>query len=187
MHPSFEDRAGAPDRVFAALDDTDFERQVRTWSAALLAAGAADADVLHLHHLTPIDAAAARVAPDTPVVSQLHGTELMMLEAIDAGLGASWPYAEAWAERLREWAARATRLVIATPRGCERAHDVLGVPADRIDVVPNGVDATRFSPAPVDRGEIWRRVLLERPLGWRPGGLPGQLARAARRGRRARP
>src|SRR5437588_9511583 len=31
MHPSYEDRAGAPDRVFASLDDLDYERQVRAW------------------------------------------------------------------------------------------------------------------------------------------------------------
>ena len=54
-------------------------------------ARAADADVLHLHHLTPLNAAAARVAPDVPVVGHLHGTELLMLEAIEddpAPLGA---------------------------------------------------------------------------------------------------
>ena len=29
MHPSYEDRPGAPDRVFASLDDDEYERQVR--------------------------------------------------------------------------------------------------------------------------------------------------------------
>ena len=28
MHPSYEDRPGAPDRVFAALDDAQAEHQV---------------------------------------------------------------------------------------------------------------------------------------------------------------
>ena len=173
MHPSFEDRPGAPDRIFASLGDAEFERQVEAWSAALRDVDAAAADVLHLHHLTPIDAAAARVAPGVPVVTHLHGTELLMLEAIDAGLGAHWPYAEAWAERLRGWAASSSRLVVATPRGRDRARDVLGVEPDRLDVVPNGVDATRFSPAPVNRGDLWRSVLVDRPLGWRPGQPPG--------------
>jgi glycosyltransferase involved in cell wall biosynthesis len=173
MHPSFEDRPGAPDRVFASLGDAAFERQVDAWSTALRAVDAGDADVLHLHHLTPIDAAAARVAPTVPVVTHLHGTELLMLEAIDAGLGARWPFAGAWAERLRGWAARSSRLVVATPGGRERARDVLGVSADRLEVVPNGVDATRFSPAPVDRAGLWQRVLVDRPLGWRPGQPPG--------------
>ena len=173
MHPSFEDRPGAPDRVFAALGDAAFERQVAAWSGALRAVAAAEADVLHLHHLTPIDAAAARIAPGVPVVTHLHGTELLMLEAIDAGRGARWPYAEAWAERLRGWAARSSRLVVATPGGRGRARDVLGVEPDRLEVVPNGVDATRFSPAPVNRADIWHRVLTDRPLGWRPRQAPG--------------
>nr|MBA2630453.1 hypothetical protein [Thermoleophilaceae bacterium] len=50
FHPSFEDRPGAPDRVFASLGETAYERQVQTWWRHLDAAGAADADVLHLHH-----------------------------------------------------------------------------------------------------------------------------------------
>ena len=32
MHPSYEDRAGAPDRVFASLDDDEYERQVVAWT-----------------------------------------------------------------------------------------------------------------------------------------------------------
>lgn len=184
MHPSFEDRPGAPDRVFAALDDEALETQVRAWSRALRATEAGGADVLHLHHLTPIDAAAARVAPQTPVVSHLHGTELMMLEAIDAG-GTGWPHAEAWAERMREWAARSTRLVVATPGGRARAQDVLDVDAERIDVVPNGVDPDRFAPADVgratpagraptaDRAPTWQRTLLDAPRGQARGGAPG--------------
>ena len=39
MHPSYEDREGAPDRVFASLDDADYERQVLAWADALKAAG----------------------------------------------------------------------------------------------------------------------------------------------------
>src|SRR4051794_8586663 len=68
MHPSYEDRRDAPDRVFAALDDRAYRRQVDSWARALGAARAAEADVLHLHHLTPINEAARRVAPGVPVV-----------------------------------------------------------------------------------------------------------------------
>src|SRR5919202_2231260 len=52
LHPSYEDRPGAPDRVFASLDDTVFEHHRRAWARALADAGAREADVLHLHHLT---------------------------------------------------------------------------------------------------------------------------------------
>src|SRR5204862_931309 len=55
MHPSYEDRPDAPDRVFATLDDRAFRRQADAWARALADAGAADADVLHLHHLTPLN------------------------------------------------------------------------------------------------------------------------------------
>src|SRR5436305_13833195 len=48
MHPSFEDREGAPDRVFAKVDDGAYERLVAAWEGALAEAGAGDADGLHL-------------------------------------------------------------------------------------------------------------------------------------------
>src|SRR5947208_3603487 len=83
LHPSFEDRPGAPDRVFAALGDDVYERLVETWERELGAAGAAGADVLHLHHLTPMNEAAARAFPDVPVVGHLHGTEVLMLREIE--------------------------------------------------------------------------------------------------------
>src|SRR3954471_15506242 len=41
LHPSYEDRPGAPDRVFASLDDERFEHQVLAWCRALQHGGAA--------------------------------------------------------------------------------------------------------------------------------------------------
>jgi glycosyltransferase involved in cell wall biosynthesis len=162
IHPSFEDRPGAPDQVFAALDDDEFERQVGAWSRELAAAGAADADILHLHHLTPLNEAAARVAPDVPVVGQLHGTELLMLEHI--ARGEDWPYAERWAARLRTWAHRCRRLVV-VPAGVERAQALLDLPRERLLALPSGVDVDVFRP----------RVLVEEPRGWLPGQPAGSV------------
>jgi glycosyltransferase involved in cell wall biosynthesis len=160
MHPSFEDRPGAEDQVFAAVDDVAYRRQVDAWAAELQAAGAGRADVLHLHHLTPLNAAAAIAAPGTPVVGQLHGTELLMLEAIDAG--APWPHAAAWAARLRTWAAAAARLVVA-PGNLRRAADLLGLPRERFVALPNGFDPAVFRPRAVDRRAVWGRVLGDVP------------------------
>ncbi len=173
MHPSFEDRPGAPDRVFAALDDVAFARQVQAWSSALRRAGSDEAGVLHLHHLTPLNEAARRAAPGVPIVGHLHGTELLMLEAIAAGPPRGWTHARAWARRLRRWAAQADRLVVATPRGAARAERLLGADPQRLVVIPNGVDPERFAPGPADRRALWSRVLLDRPQGWRPGGPAG--------------
>lgn len=180
VHPSYEDRPGAPDRIFAALDDAAFERQVRAWEAALRDAGAAAADVLHLSHLTPVNEAAARVAPHVPVVGHLHGTELLMLERIAAGAPAGWTHAEAWARRMRAWAARCARLLLLSDTQVERAVAELGVDPARCDVMPNGYDPRAFHPAgaPADRVALWRRHLVTHPRGWRPGEDAGSVAYA---------
>ncbi len=167
LHPSYEDRPGAPDRVFASLDDLDYERQLRAWSRALEAVSAAEADVLHLHHLTPINEAAGRVAPGVPVVGQLHGTELLMLERIGAGAPAGWHHAQRWAARMRQWAQRCARLIVA-PAGVVRAQRLLDVPEERIIPLPNGVDTEAFVPREVDRAVVWRRILVEEARGWLP-------------------
>lgn len=172
IHPSYEDRPGAPDVVFAKLDDLDYERQVRAWCRELQRAGASDADVLHLHHLTPVNEAAARIAPRVPVVGQLHGTELLMLEQIDAGAPPDWIYAERWAQRLRDWAQRCTRILVA-PGGVERAIERLGVESERVVALPGGVDVQLFAPRAIDRAQFWNRVLVKQPRGWLPDEPPG--------------
>src|SRR2546425_225282 len=85
FQPSYEDRPGAPDRVFAAVDDDAYERLVGVWADALDRAGAAGADLLHLHHLTPANEAALRAFPAVPVVGQLHGARPAPLRAVEAG------------------------------------------------------------------------------------------------------
>jgi glycosyltransferase involved in cell wall biosynthesis len=180
MHPSFEDRDDAPDRVFAVVDDAGFERQADTWARALDEAGAAGADVLHLSHLTPLNEGAARVAPGVPVVGHLHGTELLMLERIEEGAPAHWRHAEAWAERMRSWACACERIVLLSDSARERAERLLGVDPERCHVVPNGFDPKMFAPAAgeVDRLATWRRVLVDEPRGWRPGGDAGSVSYA---------
>jgi glycosyltransferase involved in cell wall biosynthesis len=175
LHPSYEDRPGAPDIVFARLDDLEYERQVQAWSRELALAGAREADVLHLHHLTPINEAARRVAPDVPVVGQIHGTELLMLERIASGAPVEWHHADRWAERMRRWARDCARLVV-TPSGVQRTVELLGVPEDRVLAVANGVDIDLFTPRTIDRPAFWRRVLVERPEGWLPGQAPGSAS-----------
>src|SRR4051794_3663752 len=177
MHPSFEDRPGAADAVFASVDDHRYERQVVAWADALERAGARDADVLHLHHLTPLNAAAARVAPGVPVVGHLHGTELLMLERIASGPPDAWAFAERWAARMRCWAAACERIVLLSETQAVRAEQLLGIEPDRCTVVPNGYDPSLFEPATeeVDRRALWRQVLVEEPRGWRAGGDEGSV------------
>lgn len=178
MQPSFEDRPGAVDRAFFTLGNERYERQVAAWARALDDAGAAEADVLHLHHLTPIHEAAARVAPGVPIVTQLHGTELLMLESLLGGPAACGPNAPAWARRLRRWAAASAQLVVA-PGNRHRAARLLGVAPARLSALANGFDPRLFAPRDVDRSAVWRETLIDTPRGWRPGGEPGSVAYGA--------
>jgi glycosyltransferase involved in cell wall biosynthesis len=175
MHPSYEDRPDAPDRVFAALDDEAYETHVAAWARALEEAGAAEADVLHLHHLTPIHEAAARVAPAVPVVGHLHGTELLMLERIADGPPPSWRHAAAWERRMRRWAHRCERILVLSRSQVERARRLLDVDPSRCVVAPNGFDPSRFGPRAVDRHAFWQSALVEQPHGWRPGAEEGSV------------
>jgi len=177
MHPSYEDRPGAEDRVFAAVDDDVYEQHVAAWARALTAARAADHDVLHLHHLTPIHEAAARVAPGVPVVTHLHGTELLMLEAIADG--APWPHAQRWVARMRAWAHRSARVLVLAHGQIARAQRLLDIAPERCVVCPNGFDPERFDHVELDRGAHWRRHLVTEPRGWRPGGEEGSVGYSA--------
>jgi glycosyltransferase involved in cell wall biosynthesis len=174
IHGSYEDRPGVPDRVLAGFDDEAFELQVEAWSRALAAAAEPGVDVLYLHHLTPLNEAAARVLPGVPVVGHVHGTELLMLEEIEAGAPASWTHAEEWAERIRRWAEACERIIVNDHGGLERAASLLGLDEERFACVPNGFDPV-FFPAPSDRRAHWRRALVEEPRGWRPGEEPGSV------------
>ncbi|MGN6814940.1 MAG: glycosyltransferase family 4 protein [Solirubrobacterales bacterium] len=174
IHGSYEDRPGAEDAVLASLGEETFELQVDAWAAALAEAAAPGADLLYLHHLTPLNEAAARVLPELPVIGHVHGTELLMLERIEAG-APGWTHAAEWAARMRVWAARCARIVVNDRGGLRRAARLLGLGEERFACIPNGFDP-EFAPGRVDRRANWRRHLLERPCGWRPGGGPGSVS-----------
>jgi glycosyltransferase involved in cell wall biosynthesis len=178
MHPSYEDHPGTPDRCFATVDGAEYRAHVEAWEQALSDAEAESFDVLLLNHLTPLNEAATRVAPDVPIVGHLHGTELLMLEQIDAGAPAHWTHAAAWARRMRRWARQCTRIVVQTPSNVDRAVAVLGVRRAACVVVANGFDPASFAPRDVARGSFWHHALVEQPQGWRPGADPGSASYA---------
>jgi glycosyltransferase involved in cell wall biosynthesis len=182
FHPSYEDRPGAADRVFAKVDDETYEHLVAAWTGALADAGAADADVLHLSHLTPMNEAAARAFGHVPVVGHLHGTEILMLRDIEEGAPAGWDHAAAWAERMRGWARRAERLLVLSPDAVERVPPMFGVEPERVVWSPNGFDPQIFDRRPLgadDRLALWRRWLVDEPRGWDETGEPGSVSYSA--------
>ena len=178
FQPSFEERPGAPDQVFASVDDDDYERIVAAWERELDAAGAGRCDVLHLHHLTPMNEAAERSFGDIPRVGHLHGTELLMLRAIDEGPPPGWKHARDWAQRIRRWAQRCERLLVLSPDAVRRVPDLLGVDPERVVASANGFDPDVFDRRPADaeaRAALWRRWLVEEPRGWDESGVEGSV------------
>jgi glycosyltransferase involved in cell wall biosynthesis len=178
FQPSYEDRQGAPDRIFATVDDAAYERLVAAWSEALARAGAGEADLLHLHHLTPANEAAIRCFASLPILGQLHGTELAFLRTVEAGPPAGWRYAARWVERMRGWAQRC-ELVLVPPGAEAEAALLLGLERGRLRSLPGGVDLARFTRRPLaqtDRFAFWRGWLVDEARGWDVSGRPGSVA-----------
>ncbi|MGW2984065.1 glycosyltransferase family 4 protein [Streptomyces goshikiensis] len=77
LHPSYEDRTSAPDRVFAAVAPATADAIETYWRLHLTTHHAGQDGLIHLHHLTPLHGIAQ--GHDRPVVTTLHGTELKFL------------------------------------------------------------------------------------------------------------
>lgn len=88
------------------------------------------------------------------MLGHLHGTELLMLEEIAAGPPPDWRFAARWEERMRDWAAACTGLLVSSGGEADRSAAILGVPRERFTVAPNGLTrppSTLPQPAPADR------------------------------------
>jgi glycosyltransferase involved in cell wall biosynthesis len=90
----------------------------------------------------------------------------------------SWRYSGYWADRLRATAQRSTRILAVSTDHAARAVRVLGVPEDRVTVIPNGVDNERFRPldlTPRERLQLLQHWLVDDPRGWDESGRPGSV------------
>jgi D-inositol-3-phosphate glycosyltransferase len=171
MHPSFEDRPDVPDRVFSQVSPELGDHLVDSWAHHV---AGMQPEVLHLHHVSPLQEAFGRVAPDAPLVTHLHGTDLKMIDRIDTGEDAG-PHGAHWAQRLRAAAERSDRFIVISPHDRDEAKRLLGAEAEWI---PNGVDTNLFDREPLDhdrRLERWREWLVEDPRGWDESGVPGSI------------
>jgi glycosyltransferase involved in cell wall biosynthesis len=129
------------------------------------------ARLLHLHHLTPIHAAAAAALPGVPVVTHLHGTELRMLAAIARGESeiTAGPHAGWWASHMRGAARRAVATIAISPHDRVEGVRLLGLEPESVHWIPNGLDVDRFKarrPTAADRRAHSLHWLVHDPHGW---------------------
>jgi glycosyltransferase involved in cell wall biosynthesis len=100
-------------------------------------------------------------------------------ELLESTRWEQWAHGEAWRDRLRRQAGAADHLVVVSPADRTVAVEVLGVDAEQISDLPNGVDVVKFRPrrmTPVQRRAHFRRWLVEDPQGWDETAVAGTVA-----------
>jgi glycosyltransferase involved in cell wall biosynthesis len=115
------------------------------WFKAMRVAQKRRATVMHGHWVVPGGVIAAAAQPALPLVVSLHGSDVFVAERT--------PPARAAARRVF---AR-SGFVTACSEDLARRAVALGAPADRMEIVPYGVDTARFKPAPEERAALRAR------------------------------
>jgi glycosyltransferase involved in cell wall biosynthesis len=182
FHPSYEDKAGVPDRVFYRLTGAQYEALLRCWARVFQDVREYfQPDLLHLHHLTHAHAAAAQIFPSVPRLTQLHGTELKMLERLDE-LGGQSDGPDELGRRARGMLADAVdktdHFAAISPDIRERAVARFAIDEKHISTIPNGVDTDLFRPLDRPADERWsflQRILVDDPQGWDESCVPGSV------------
>lgn len=118
------------------------------WFKALRVAQKKRATVMHGHWVVPGGVIAAAARPALPLVVSLHGSDVFVAERTTiAGIAARRVFDRAG-------------FVTACSDDLRRRAVALGASADRLEVVPYGVDVTRFKPAPGSREAARARLAL---------------------------
>ena len=194
FHPSYEDKSGVPDRVFYKLTEADYAALLRCWTRVFEGVRAQfQPDLLHLHHLTHAHVAAAKVFPTVPKLTQLHGTEIKMLERLDELGGvlgdnpSNDPSEKSGRSGRLDYVGRGiltdavdltNHFAAISPDIRERAIARFAIDQKHVTTIPNGVDTSLFHPLDWSTDEKWsflQRILVEEPQGWDEGGVPGDV------------
>ena len=182
FHPSYEDKPGVPDRVFYKLTDAEYAALLRCWTGVF--EGVREhfhPDLIHLHHLTHAHVAAAQLFPSVPKLTQLHGTEIKMLEHLDESSkdsGSPNELSHLGRGILSDAVDATNHFAAISPDVCERAIARLAIDEKHITTIPNGVDTSLFQPldwSPYEKWSFLRKILVEEPQGWDESGVPGSV------------
>ena len=177
---SYEDKSGVPDHVFYKVTEAEVAALLRCWTGVFEDVGKRfQPDLLHLHHLTHANLAAAQIFPEVPKLTQLHGTEIKMLEHLD-GLSddGSGGRSDDGSGILTDAVDVTNHFAAISPDVRERAIVRLSIANKDITTIPNGVDTSLFHPLEWSTDEKWsflQKILVEEPQGWDEGGVPGDV------------
>ena len=118
------------------------------WRAARRVARQTRASIMHGHWVIPGGAIAEAAAGTLPVVISLHGSGLFVAERYSV------------VNRVARIVLRRAAWLTACSHDLESRALAMGAHADRMEVVPYGVDAERFKPDATARSEVRRRLGL---------------------------
>jgi D-inositol-3-phosphate glycosyltransferase len=172
FQPSYEDKPGAPDRVFYRVNRAEMRHLIACWRDVLSKTTRQfQPDIAHLHHLNHVHMAASGLASMRclPKLAHLHGTELKMLQEMNHLTVSGHGETRLWDEALRKAAAGMQHFVAISPDNLERSKQVLALEADNLSVIPNGVDLELFRPRNWSRQRrmsLLEKLLVTSPRGW---------------------
>lgn len=116
------------------------------WFKAMRVAQKRRATIMHGHWVVPGGVIAAAARPALPLVVSLHGSDVFVAETTAAAGAAA-----------RRVFARAGFVTACSADLAQRAV-ALGAAPDRLEVVPYGVDTSRFKPSPDTRAATRKRI-----------------------------
>jgi len=182
FHPSYEDKPDVPDRVFYKVNRAEYRALQGCWERLFQGLNSRfQPDVMHLHHLNHMHLAAANALPSVPKATQLHGTEIKMLEnleALEQATGVGDQLHDFWRAVLTRSTQSMDHFFAISPDVRQRGGAQFAIRESDVTMIPNGVDVSLFKPRDWDDAHklaFLRRILVDEPQGWDERGAPGSV------------
>jgi len=181
FHPSYEDKPGVPDRVFYKVNEEVYPALTRCWETPFQKLGSHfQPDILHLHHLNHMHHAAMATFAEAAKATQLHGTELKMLEnmAVLENVGKQKQRQQFWREILEQAARGMDHFFAISSDVRQKASDLLAIDDRAITTIFNGVDVSLFRPRDWSADQklgFLSEILVKNPQGWDETSAPGSI------------
>ena len=182
FHPSYEDKPDVPDRVFFKVNRSEYAALLRSWREVFQDVGQHfQPDIVHLHHLNHMHLASTEVLPEVVMTTQLHGTEIKMLEnlaVLEQETGVHDELHDFWRDIMNKGVQSMNLFFAISPDIRQRGINQFAIKPNKITMVPNGVNVSTFKPRDwsiEQKLTFLRRILVEEPKGWDESSVPGSI------------